>query len=241
MPGHEFTDPYGGLTDLAEQVLRTPGTPEESFADDPLRMLRAARFAAQLRFAVAPEVRAAMAAHGRATCDRITAERIRDEFIKLLCGADPVTGLRLLVDTGLAEQFLPELTGLQAGDRRARPAQGRLRAHPDRGPQRDRLEDDGPDFMLRMAALMHDVGKPATKAVGPDGGVSFHHHEVVGARLTKAADEGDEVPQGRHLRRRPSWSRCTCGSTGTAGASGPTRRCAGTSPTPGRCWPGCTS
>src|SRR5690606_22737297 len=103
LPDHRFTDPYGGLADLAARVIRTPGTPEESFGDDPLRMLRAARFASQLRFTVAPEVRAAMTAMA-ADLDRITAERIRDEFTKLLCGADPVSGLRLLVDTGLADR-----------------------------------------------------------------------------------------------------------------------------------------
>ena len=94
------------------------------------------------------------------------------------------------------------------------------------------LESDGCDFVLRMAALMHDIGKPATKAVGPDGRVSFHHHEVVGARLTKAPDEGAALPEGRHRPGGRSWSGCTCASTGTAGASGPTRRCAATSPTP---------
>src|ERR671939_558626 len=184
VPGHVFTDPFGGLNDLAARVLRTPGTPEESFADDPLRMLRAARVAAQLEFRVAPEVRAAMTGMA-ADLGRITAERIRDEFTKLLCGADPVTGLRLLVDTGLAAVFLPELPGLRLEiDEHAQ--------HKDvyehtltvvRNAMR--LEDDGPDFVLRMAALMHDIGKPATKAVGPDGRVSFHHHEVVGARMTR--------------------------------------------------------
>ena len=127
-----------------------------------------------------------------ADLDRITAERIRDEFTKLLCGADPVTGLRLLVDTGLADRFLPELAGLKLEiDEHAQ--------HKDVYEHTlivvanaVRLEGaEGPDFVLRMAALMHDVGKPATKAVGPDGRVSFHHHEVVGARMTKAADEGD--------------------------------------------------
>ena len=194
VPGHEFTDPYGGLADLAQQVLRTPGSPEDSFADDPLRMLRAARFAAQLRFAIAPDVLAAM---GRMAGDlaRITAERIRDEFVKLMSSADPVTGLRVLVDTGLAEQFLPELTGLRLEiDEHAQ--------HKDvyehtltviRNAMS--LETDGPDFTLRMAALMHDVGKPATKAVGADGGVSFHHHEVVGARLTKLRMKALKFPK----------------------------------------------
>jgi poly(A) polymerase len=184
VPGHQFSDPHGGLADLANRVLRTPGTPEESFADDPLRMLRAARFAAQLGFVVDSGVVDAMAKMA-ADLGRITAERIRDELTKLMLGADPVAGLRLLVDTGLADVFLPELSGLRLEiDEHAqhkdvyehtlavvRNAIG--------------LESDGPDFVLRMAALMHDVGKPATKAIGPDRRVSFHHHDVVGARMTK--------------------------------------------------------
>ncbi|MEH0845501.1 CCA tRNA nucleotidyltransferase [Micromonospora sp. CPCC 205711] len=194
LPDHRFTDPYGGLDDLAAKVVRTPGTPRESFGDDPLRMLRAARFAAQLCFAVHPDVREAM---GRmaADLDRITAERIRDEFTKLLCGADPITGLRLLVDTGLAERFLPELTGLKLEiDEHAQ--------HKDVYEHTLTVvsnavsyETDGRDFVLRMAALMHDVGKPATKAVGADGRVSFHHHEVVGARLTKARMKAMRYPK----------------------------------------------
>ncbi|MGH3682857.1 MAG: CCA tRNA nucleotidyltransferase, partial [Natronosporangium sp.] len=112
LPGHRFTDPYGGLADLARRVLRTPGTPQESFGDDPLRMLRAARFVSQLRFTVDPAVLAAIAELA-GDLGRITAERIREELTKLICGADPVAGLRLLVDTGLADQFLPELPGLR--------------------------------------------------------------------------------------------------------------------------------
>src|SRR5918912_648338 len=195
VPGHVFTDPYGGLGDLANRVLRTPGTPEESFADDPLRMLRAARFAAQLQFTVAPEVRAAMTGMA-ADLGRITAERIRDEFTKLLCGADPVRGLRLLVDTGLADRFLPELSGLKL----------EIDEHAQHKDVYEHtltvvrnaiaLEDEGPDFVLRMAALMHDVGKPATKAIGPDGRVSFRHHEGVGARLTGARMKALKVPKG---------------------------------------------
>ena len=131
-----------------------------------------------------------------ADLDRITAERIRDEFTKLLCGADPVTGLRLLVDTGLADRFLPELAGLQAGDRRARPAQGRLRAHPHGRQQRGRAaRTAAATSCCGMAALLHDIGKPATKAVGPDGRVSFHHHEVVGARMTKARMKAMRYPK----------------------------------------------
>jgi poly(A) polymerase len=184
VPTHQFTDPFGGLTDLADRVLRTPGTPEESFGDDPLRMLRAARFAAQLRFAVAPQVLGAMTAMAP-DLRRITAERIREEFSKLLCGADPITGLRLLVETGLAEEFLPELPGLKlAIDEHAQ--------HKDVYEHTltvvanaVRLEEAGPDLVLRLAALLHDIGKPATKAVGDDGRVSFHHHEVVGAKMAR--------------------------------------------------------
>jgi poly(A) polymerase len=188
LPGHRFTDPYGGLADLAARVIRTPGTPAESFGDDPLRMLRAARFAAQLGFQVAPPVREAMA---RMADDlrRITAERIRDEFTKLLLGADPVAGLRLLVDSGLAAQFLPELAGLRLEiDEHAQHKdvyEHTLTVVSNAVRLEGKDAEGGPDFVLRMAALMHDIGKPATKAVAPDGRVSFHHHEMVGARLTR--------------------------------------------------------
>jgi poly(A) polymerase len=185
LPGHRFTDPYGGLADLARRVVRTPGTPQESFGDDPLRMLRAARFAAQLRFTVDPAVVAAMADMA-GDLGRITPERIRDELTKLISGEDPVAGLRLLVETGLADRFLPELSGLRLEiDEHAQ--------HKDVYEHtltvvRNAIshEPGGPDFVLRMAALMHDIGKPATKAVGPGGRVSFHHHEVMGARMTRA-------------------------------------------------------
>ncbi|WP_329105815.1 CCA tRNA nucleotidyltransferase [Micromonospora sp. NBC_01699] len=194
LPGHVFTDPYGGLADLAARVIRTPGTPRASFGDDPLRMLRAARFAAQLGFAVQPQVRTAMVEMAT-DLDRITAERIRDEFTKLLCGADPITGLRLLVETGLADRFLPELSGLKL----------EIDEHAQHKDVYEHtltvvsnavgLEEQGCDFILRMAALMHDVGKPATKAVGSDGRVSFHHHEVVGAKLTKQRMKAMRYPK----------------------------------------------
>jgi poly(A) polymerase len=184
LPGHRFTDPYHGLADLAAKRIMTPGEPADSFADDPLRMLRAARFAAQLGFAIDPEVVAAMRAMAT-DLDRITAERIRDEFSKLMCANDPVGGLRILVDTGLADRFIPELSGLKLEiDEHAQ--------HKDVYEHtltvvRNAIsnEKDGPDLVLRLSALLHDVGKPATKEVGADGRVSFHHHEVVGARLAK--------------------------------------------------------
>jgi poly(A) polymerase len=194
LPDHTFTDPYGGLADLAQRILRTPGMPVLSFGDDPLRMLRAARFASTLRFSIDPTVLAAMSAMA-ADLGRITAERIRDEFTKLLCGADPVTGLRLIVDTGLAEVFLPELPSLRlAIDEHAQHKdvyEHTLTVLSNAIAQ----ETDGPDFVLRMAAIMHDCGKPATKLIGPDRRVSFHHHEVVGARLTRARMKAMRFPK----------------------------------------------
>jgi poly(A) polymerase len=184
LPDHRFADPYGGLADLAAKVLRTPGTPQESFGDDPLRMLRAARFTAQLGFRPAPEVVAAMRDMA-GEIERITAERVRDELNKLLCGADPVAGLRLLVDTGLADHVLPELPGMRMEiDEHAQ--------HKDVYEhsltvlrQAVALEEDGPDPVLRWAALLHDIGKPATRKLEDGGKVSFHHHEVVGAKMTR--------------------------------------------------------
>ncbi|MER5947477.1 CCA tRNA nucleotidyltransferase [Streptomyces sp. NPDC001904] len=184
LPEKDFIDPHGGLEDLAERVLRTPGTPEDSFSDDPLRMMRAARFAAQLDFEVAPEVVAAMTA----MADRIeivSAERVRDELNKLILSAHPRKGLTLLVDTGLAERVLPELPAL----RLERDEHHRHKDVYDHTlivlEQAMALETDGPDLTLRLAALLHDIGKPRTRRFEKDGRVSFHHHEVVGAKMTK--------------------------------------------------------
>jgi poly(A) polymerase len=185
LPEVRFIDPHHGRDDLAARVLRTPGTPEESFSDDPLRMMRAARFAAQLDFEVAPEVVAAMTA----MADRIeivSAERVRDELNKLLLSDHPRKGLRLLVGTGLADRVLPELSALRLErDEHFR--------HKDVYEhtltvleQAIALEREGPDLTLRLAALLHDIGKPRTRRFEPDGRVSFHHHEVVGAKMTKA-------------------------------------------------------
>jgi poly(A) polymerase len=184
VPGRQFTDPFGGLADLAERTIRTPGRPEDSFGDDPLRMLRAARFASQLRFVVAPEVVAAMIAMAE-QISRITAERVRDELTKLMLGADPVAGLRLLVDTGLAEHILPELPGMQLEIDEHHQHKDVYEHTLTVLRQAIALEDDGPDLVLRLAALLHDIGKPATRRHEPGGGVSFHHHEVVGAKLTR--------------------------------------------------------
>jgi poly(A) polymerase len=187
LPQTEFVDPHDGLRDLAARMLRTPRTPAESFSDDPLRMMRAARFAAQLGFEVAVEVRSAIAE----MVDRleiISAERVRDELVKLVQAPYPRRGLELLVDTGLADRCLPELPALRLEiDEHHR--------HKDVYEhtltvleQAIALEDveTGPDFVLRFAALLHDIGKPRTRRNEPGGRVSFHHHEVVGAALTKA-------------------------------------------------------
>jgi poly(A) polymerase len=179
-----FVDPYGGLDDLAARRLRTPGRPEDSFGDDPLRMLRVARFAAQLGFVPAPEVVDAMTAMaGR--LEIVSAERVREELAKLVSGAHPRAGLELLVDTGLAALVLPELPGLrleidehhQHKDVYEHTLQVLERAQA--------LEDDGPDLVLRLAALLHDIGKPRTRRHEAGGGVSFHHHEVVGGKMAR--------------------------------------------------------
>ncbi|WP_127354940.1 CCA tRNA nucleotidyltransferase [Actinacidiphila soli] len=185
LPDIEFVDPYGGLDDLAQRVLRTPGTPEASFSDDPLRMMRAARFAAQLDFEVAPEVVAAMTA----MADRIeivSAERVRDELNKLILSEHPRKGLRLLVDTGLADRVLPELSALRLESDEHHRHKDVYEHSLTVLEQAIDLETDGPDLVLRLAALLHDIGKPRTRRFESDGRVSFHHHEVVGAKMTKA-------------------------------------------------------
>ncbi len=189
LPEHRFVDLHDGLGDLAERVVRTPGRPEDSFGDDPLRMLRAARFASQLGFAVAPGVVAAMTAMAGQIA-RITAERVRDELAKLVNGADPVTGLRLLVDTGLADHVLPELPGMRLEIDEHHQHKDVYEHTLTVLDQAIALENPAtpegkPDFILRMAALLHDIGKPATRETQAGGGVSFHHHEVVGAKMTR--------------------------------------------------------
>lgn len=192
LPDLEFVDPHGGLEDLAAGRLRTPGPAEVSFGDDPLRMMRAARFAAQLGFDVAPQVRVAMGDMAE-SLGIVSAERIRDEFSKLVLAPDPVTGLRLLVDTGLADVMLPELSVM-------RETVDEHRRHKDvyehsltvlrqaialeGAPGGPEDSVPAPDLVLRLAALLHDIGKPATRRFEPGGGVTFHHHEVVGAKMT---------------------------------------------------------
>ncbi|MFE6972285.1 CCA tRNA nucleotidyltransferase [Streptomyces sp. NPDC057682] len=184
LPQKEFIDPHGGLEDLAQRVLRTPGTPEESFSDDPLRMLRAARFAAQLDFEVAPDVVAAMTEmSGR--IEIVSAERVREELNKLLLSAHPRKGLALLVDSGLAGHVLPELPALRLESDEHHRHKDVYEHSLTVLEQAIDLEEDGPDLVLRLAALLHDIGKPRTRRFEKDGRVSFHHHEVVGAKMTK--------------------------------------------------------
>jgi poly(A) polymerase len=216
LPDQVLEDPFGGVLDLAHRVLRTPGRPEDSFSDDPLRMMRAARFASQLGFTVAPEVVAAMTE----MAERITivsAERVRDELVKIILSPDPVVGLRLLVDTGLADHVLPELPALalerDEHHRHKDVYEHTLTVLEQSIDLEDRLGDltgGGPDFISRFAALMHDVGKPKTRRFADNNVVTFHHHDVVGAKLTRkrmqalkfSNDQVDAVTQlvEQHLR-----------------------------------------
>jgi poly(A) polymerase len=190
LPSLEIVDPFGGLRDLREKVLRTPGRPEDSFSDDPLRMLRAARFSAQLGFTVVPEVRAAMTAMaGRLSV--VSAERVSAELTKLMRAAGPdgpVRGIAVLVDTGVAEEILPEVPALRLEvDEHFR--------HKDvyqhslivlaRAITYETAYGLEGDLVVRLAALLHDIGKPRTRRKLPGGRVAFHHHEVVGAEMAQ--------------------------------------------------------
>jgi poly(A) polymerase len=182
-----FIDPFGGLVDLAKKVLRTPGKAEDSFSDDPLRMLRAARFAGQLNFEISADVLQAM----KEMTDRIeivSAERIRDEITKLLLSDNPRLGITILVDTGLAAKVIPEIPQLRLEVDEHHHHKDVYEHSITVLEQAIALENrlGGPNLIIRLAALLHDIGKPKTRALIPGGGVSFHHHEVVGARLAKS-------------------------------------------------------
>ena len=177
LPELELIDPFDGLVDLAEKRLRTPLDPDVSFADDPLRMLRAARFMAKLDLEPTDELVAAVRA-GHQRLSIVSAERIRDELDKIMVTPVPSTALWFVVRTGLADEFLPELPGLAL-------EQDPIHRHKDvLGHTLAVVDKTSPDRLLRLAALFHDVGKPRTRAF-VDGGVTFHHHEVVGARMTR--------------------------------------------------------
>lgn len=187
IPSREFVDPYGGLEDLAAGVLRTPVTAEQSFADDPLRMMRAARFAAQLGFRAADDVVEAMTRMS----DRlaiVSAERIRDEFSKLVMSGQPAVGLRLLVSTGIAERVIPELPALileRDEHHRHKDVYEHSLIVLEQAIALEHRLGDGPDLVIRLAALLHDIGKPKTRRFQPGGLVTFHHHDVVGAKLAR--------------------------------------------------------
>ena len=189
LPRLELVDPSGGVEDLVAKVLRTPSPPEVSFGDDPLRMLRAARFSAQLGFEVDGPVQDAMATLAP-EIDRISAERVRDELSKLLLTGAPRGGIRLLVESGLAQRVLPEVPALRL-------EVDEHHHHKDVYEHSLTVLDqaidyevsrgnlDSPDLVVRLAALLHDIGKPATRRLEPGGVVSFHHHDLVGAKLAR--------------------------------------------------------
>jgi len=182
----EFIDPFNGLQDLANKILRTPVKPDDSFNDDPLRMMRAARFASQLDFEIAGDVLTSMKRLSQ-RIEIISAERIRDEFTKILMSPNPRTGITILVDAGLADIVIPEIPKLQLEvdehHHHKDVYEHSITVLEQAIMQEDRL--GGPNLVIRLAALLHDIGKPKTRSFIDGGGVSFHHHEVVGARLAK--------------------------------------------------------
>ena len=178
LPDLELIDPFDGRIDLARRLLRTPADPADAFSDDPLRMLRLYRFVAQLGFEADPAA-AAAAASMVARIEIVSAERIRDELSKLLVSEHVVAGLVGFVDSGLADLILPELPAMKM---EADPSH----RHKDVFAHTLAVVDKtSPRLRLRMAALLHDIGKPETREFSPSG-VSFHHHEVVGARMARA-------------------------------------------------------
>ena len=189
VPGPQLVDPTGGVEDLVGRVLRTPIDPTVSFGDDPLRMMRAARFASQLEFDVVPETLEAMSAL-RDTISIVSAERVQSELTRMLQTDDPVRGIRILVDTQIAEIVLPEIPALRL-------EVDEHHHHKDVyehsltvlsqavALERERHPDAEPDVRLRLAALLHDIGKPQTRKLEAGGGVTFHHHDVVGSRIAR--------------------------------------------------------
>lgn len=196
LPEKVLVDPSGGMQDLAARRLTTPGSPEISFGDDPLRMMRGARFSSQLGFTLEAETRKAMTTL-TAQLSIVSVERISDELTKLLRTDDPVTGIRVLVETGLAAQVIPEVPALKLEvDEHAHHKdvyehsltvlQQAIDLEKSRNP------GQAPDLILRIAALFHDIGKPQTRRIEAGGVVTFHHHDVVGSKLA--------IKRLRHLR-----------------------------------------
>ncbi|MCZ4555899.1 CCA tRNA nucleotidyltransferase [Rhodococcus maanshanensis] len=180
----EFTDPLGGMDALLDGVLDTPAAPEISFNDDPLRMLRAARFVSQLGFALAPRVHQAIVEMA-GQIDRITAERVRAELDKLILGEFAIDGINVMCETGLAARVIPEIPKMKLEIDEHHQHKDVYQHSLTVLQQAIDLEDGDPDLVLRWAALLHDIGKPDTKRNEPAGGVSFHHHEVVGAKMVR--------------------------------------------------------
>jgi len=189
VPGPALVDPTGGVEDLVARTLRTPSDPGVSFGDDPLRMLRAARFASQLGFTVEPATERAMA-DLRDTLAIVSPERVQGELVKLLRTDDPDRGIRLLVETGLMELVLPEVPALRLEidehhhhkdvyEHSLTVLRQAIDLEHERHPGAE------PDVVLRLAALLHDIGKPATRKLEPGGGVSFYHHDIKGARMSR--------------------------------------------------------
>ena len=182
----EFIDPFDGLGDLTNRILRTPSSATQSFSDDPLRMMRAARFASQLGFEIDSEVTEAMTSMA-SRISIISAERVRDEFVKLLMSDRPRIGITILVDTGLADLVVPEIPKLRLEidehHHHKDVYEHSITVLEQAISQEERL--GGPNLVIRLAALLHDIGKPKTRNLLEGGGVSFHHHEVVGSRLSK--------------------------------------------------------
>ncbi len=189
LPQRQFVDLHGGMEALVDRRLDTPAAPEDSFADDPLRMLRAARFVSQLGFAPARRVVDAMTAMA-GELRRITPERVQAELSKLMCGQYPRHGVELMVDTGLAEYVFPEVPAMRLEideHHQHKDVYHHSLVVLDQAIDLERAADpeSAPDLVLRLAALLHDIGKPATRRFEPGGGVSFHHHEVVGAKMAR--------------------------------------------------------
>ena len=185
-PEPTFIDLFNGVADLQNKLIKTPGKAEESFSDDPLRMMRAARFMSQLNFEIDPSVLVAIKSMAT-RLEIISFERIRDEFIKILMSPSPRIGITVLVETGLADYFLPEVPKLKLEIDEHHHHKDVYEHSLTVLEQAIGLESrlDGPNLTLRLAALLHDIGKPKTKQLIAGGGVSFHHHEVVGARMCK--------------------------------------------------------
>ncbi|MGA9871998.1 MAG: CCA tRNA nucleotidyltransferase [Rhodococcus sp. (in: high G+C Gram-positive bacteria)] len=180
----EFVDPLGGMDALLEGVLDTPSTPEKSFGDDPLRMLRAARFVSQLGFSLIPRVHTAITEMA-GQIERITAERVQVELDKLMLGDFPIEGIDVMCETGLAAHVLPEVPAMKLEIDEHHQHKDVYWHSLTVLKQAIDLEDGDPDLVLRWAALLHDIGKPDTRKHEPGGGVSFHHHEVVGSKMVK--------------------------------------------------------